>query len=863
MKQKSLLFGLLSFFVMTVFAKQVDENTAKQVAQNFLATRIDSQRLNKATNLELVYKPNAVISNQHSSNEPSTFFYVFNTGSGFVIVSGDDSVTPILGYSTQGVFDPNNLPPNVAEWLDGYKAEISYVIERNIQATGEITNEWLTLKNGSNGSSSAKTTLSVNPLMQTQWDQSPYYNALCPHDSVTGCVATAMAQVMKYWNYPATGSGFHSYNHDTYGTLSANFGSTTYQWDSMPNVLDSDNDAVATLMYHLGVSVDMDYSPEFSGAYVIENSPTPEACSEYALKTYFGYKPTLEGVERDDYTPSQWINLLKTELDEGRPILYVGFGNGGGHAFVADGYDTNNYFHFNWGWGGYYDGYFQIDALNPGDVGTGGGSGDYNYGQQAVIGVEPPADYQTYDMALYNYVTPSETPIYYGQAFSVATNIVNNGANDFDGDYCAAIFDYEYNLIDFVEIKTGLSLPGGSSYNDDLVFQNTGLFSMLPGTYLVGVFYRPTGGNWIEVSNSANYTNFITMDVINPNAIELNSEMIVSPGSILVQGESASVNLNIINEGATTFFGEYSVELYNLEGIWVQTIGTITENAGLPAGSTYGSPYLTFSTPSIDVNPGSYFLALQHNSNNTGWELTGSSYYSNPIRVTVISESLEPDMYEANNTVGESFNLPVNFSEDDATVTTLGSNCHVTSDNDFYKIVLEPDYNYTIAPRLHDSYNSGNGNTYTLDGLFSFSTDGSNWSEAYDDEMNGIITLSEGGTVYFWVAPYFAGETGTYLLDMSLTRTSTAGIGDNQTLENIKIYPNPAQDFVVIDFGGFKGELDQLNLLNVQGQTVFAVNVIDSSTTFKMPLTNLSNGIYFLRMQTDSGSLTKKIIISK
>jgi hypothetical protein len=229
------------------------------------------------------------------------------------------------------------------------------------------------------GRKNVSVSTAVSPLVQTKWDQSPYYNNLCPYDNskgertVTGCVATAMAQVMNYWEYPKKGTGFHSYNHSKYGTLNANFGSTTYDWANMPNELTSSSstvqkNAVATLMYHCGVSVDMDYnvsSEGGSGAYVISSRSPVTHCTEYALKTYFGYKTSIQGVQKADYTTTNWKNLLKAELDASRPIVYAGFGDGG-HCFVCDGYDNNDYFHFNWGWGGLYDGYFALNALIPG-----------------------------------------------------------------------------------------------------------------------------------------------------------------------------------------------------------------------------------------------------------------------------------------------------------------------------------------------------------------------------------------------------------------------------------------------------------------------------------------------------------------
>jgi hypothetical protein len=864
MKYKLLLIGLLSIFGLNTSAKQIDEKIAKQVGQNFLKTRTNSQTFKNANDFELVYKSTSNSVNSLASLQTITYFYVFNASlSGFVIVSGDDNVLPILGYSDQGLFDPNNLPQNVLKWFEGYKSEIRSIIEQNIQPTNQIVDEWQSLISGDNLNSSTKAKASVNPLMQTKWNQSPYYNALCPSNSVTGCVATAMAQIMKYWNYPATGSGFHSYNHNTYGTLSANFGSTSYQWGSMPNSVNSTNNAVATLMYQVGVSVDMDYSPQSSGAYVISASSPVTHCSEYALKTYFGYKNSLQGIQRVDYNQTQWLNLIKKELDASRPILYAGFGNGGGHCFVADGYDNSDYIHFNWGWGGSYDGYFQINALNPSGTGTGGGSGGYNSGHQAVIGIEPPTGSQTFDMALYDYITPSSSTIYYGQSFKISTNIANNGTNAFAGDYAAAIFDNSYNFVDYIQILTGYSLQAGYAYSSDLDFSTTGLFSMLPGTYYVGIFYRPTGGNWKQVANNGSYSNLVQMKVINPNDIELNSSMVLTPGITLTQGQPASVNLNIVNEGNNTFIGQYLVGLYNLDGSFAQTIGTIDENNGLQKGYTYKSPYLTFSTSSITVNPGTYLLAAQHNPNNSGWQLTGSSNFLNPIRITVIAPSLQPDQYETNNSIGESYNLPITFSGNNAIKNTTGSNCHITSDNDFYKIILPLGFNYKITPRIHDLYNSGNGNTYTLDGLFSYSTDGITWSDAYDDVMTGNIALNGGGTIYFRVAPYFAGETGTYLLSISLTRTSNLDVNHINLSDNVRLFPNPAKDVIMIDFKDFNGKVSEINMLDVRGQNLYTLNEVDQRNILPISLSNHANGVYFLQILTNKGILSKKIIISK
>lgn len=861
MKRILLLSSLLNLFSLWLFAAHVDEQTARTVGGRFLSTLATGNH-RSASGLQLVYSADA----SGTVETEITYFYVFQDEDGFVIVSGDDRSLPILAYSDQGMFDANDLPTNTRKWLEGYKGQLRQMIADDVPQTEESAEQWEMYLHGSiaGGARAA----AVSPLVDTRWNQSPYYNALCPGGSVTGCVATAMAQVMKYWDYPSTGSGFHSYNHSTYGTLSASFGNTTYQWSSMPNNVNSSNNSVATLMYHCGVSVDMDYSPQVSGAYVITAQSPVQHCSEYALKTYFGYDPSLHGEERYNYNDTQWGNLLKTELDASRPIIYAGFGSGGGHCFVCDGYDNSGFFHFNWGWGGAYDGYFSMNALNPSGTGTGGGTGGYNSGHQVLIGIKPPGGgggggNDTYDLALYNYVTPSASTIYYGQSFTVSSNILNQGQNDFNGDYGAAIFDSQGNFLDFVEILTGYSLPSGYVYNNDLVFSTTGLFSMLPGTYYVGIFYKSSSGNWIAVSDNGNYTNVTQIDVINPNSIELNSSMNVSPGTTVTQGQNVSVNLNILNNGNSNFLGTYSVDLYNLDGSYVQSIATITESNGLPPGYTYLSPYLTFSN-TISAAPGTYLLAVQHlPSGSSNWELTGSTNYQNPIYLTVQAPSLTPDQYEVNNTFNQSYTLSSSFSGNNANSNTVGSNLHTGEDNDFYGINLSSGYDYTVSARLHDSYNSGNGNTYSVDALFSYSTDGSNWSDTYDDVMPGNISVNNGGMVYFHVAPYFAGETGTYLLDINISRTAHVGIEEPEALKDIRVYPNPAVDLVTIDLSNSEGNLKAIELMSVDGKIVQSMNTNISEKLIRMPLDAVADGVYMLRLTTDKGIAIRRIVVGR
>ncbi len=311
--------------------------------------------------------------------------YVFTSQSSFVLVAGDDCVQPILGYSLTNGFDLEDIPENKAAWIREYGDVIRYAIEHQVRASSEVMQLWDGLS--TSNPNIARMVTVVNPLLQTQWNQGNPYNLLCPSNSVTGCVATAMAQVMKYWNYPSHGIGSHTYTHETYGELSADFQNTTYDWPNMTNTYNNSStntqkNAVATLMYHCGVSVNMNYSPNTSYAY-----------SEYvadAMKNAFNYSDDAQYLKRSQYDDATWISMLKADLNLGRPIQYAGRGSGGGHAFVFDGYNNNNYFHVNWGWGGYCDEYYSINNMNPGPGGIGSGNnGTYNDNQAAILGVHP------------------------------------------------------------------------------------------------------------------------------------------------------------------------------------------------------------------------------------------------------------------------------------------------------------------------------------------------------------------------------------------------------------------------------------------------------------------------------------------
>lgn len=868
MKKHYLLSLLFFATVGFLFAEDVSQKDAETVAKNFYSLTTDRP----VTGFTLATK---VVTNAQVGrpSDAKPVYYVFNVNNnGFVIVSGDDLVQPVLGYSTEGTFNTQSINPAVNKWLNGYEKQIVYVKENVHQTTDEITRQWSNYLNGVEPQSADRGSNAVNPLCQTKWNQAPYENGQCPFDNqynertVTGCVATAMAQIMKYWNYPTTGTGFHSYNEQSYGTQSANFGSATYDWAQMPNVLSSANSAVATIMYHCGVSVDMDYGVAATGgsaAYVVSSLSPVQACSEYSYKTYFGYDPaTVQGVARSNYSETNWINLMKNELDNSRPLQYAGLGPGGGHTWVCDGYDNNNFFHMNWGWAGNSDGYFSLNSLDPTSLGAGGGTGGFNNTQQAVIGIKPlngggggggggGGTVNQDGIALYAQTTVSANPVQAGSSFTVNATIANTGSTNFTGDFAAAIFNSNGVFVDFIQEFTGQTAQAGFYYNVPFTVNS---LDVVPGTYLVGIFYK-NGSNNYSLVNPGSYANPVSITVTGPaNSIQMYSNSTVAPTTPAVN-QSFTVSTQIANNGGSNFTGYLSADLFTMEGDYVTTIEEIS-NVSMQAGFYYN---VQFVTNGLNVDPGTYYIAYFSSPDATNWTLVYGGSYANPIEVTITGAPISPDQYENNNTSASAYALPVNFSGNAASVTTTGSNVHLGNDYDYYKLNLPSGTNYAISARVHDSYNSGNGNNYTNDVQFTYVVNGGAQSSTYDDVMPGNIVVNNGGTVIFFVSDYFSGTTGTYLLDLQISRGANVGINETE-VKQVNVFPNPADNTVWIDAAGIQGNYT-LEVYNQVGQKVLEnKGETNGNNLIQTDVTSLPSGIYNLQL-TAGGSIAKGKIV--
>ncbi|MPM29824.1 hypothetical protein SDC9_76365 [bioreactor metagenome] len=371
--KKSVVFFLAVFAILSslqINAQTVSEKTARNAAFNMLIMK-NPAFSGTPEILESVAVPGT------TTSAPEVFIYN-NPQGGFAIISGDKAASPVIGYSTTGSIPSSSWNANFAEWIQDAVDQIKFYRQNTTKSTNNIDEEWDYLLTGNSTSNPFHSTKAILPFLRSMWGQDGVYNDMCPEDgngeALVGCVATAMAQIIYYYQFPETGYGSHSYNAYGYGTQSVNFAASTYNYNEMAGDPQFPMPEIAELSYHCGVAVDMSYGYDGSGAYTWD---VPDA-----LTTYFRYA-SANYRSRMSYNSTTWATLMRTNLDLYRPVLYSGSGSSGGHAFVMDGYEGTNYFHFDWGWDGYANGYFYLTALNP-------AGSEFNDDHQCVESIYPP-----------------------------------------------------------------------------------------------------------------------------------------------------------------------------------------------------------------------------------------------------------------------------------------------------------------------------------------------------------------------------------------------------------------------------------------------------------------------------------------
>lgn len=354
------IFILLALGMKTM-AGNVSMKQAEKVAMNFYFER---------HNIYQGEIPREMISIQSVHTEKDaqqTYYYVFHFNpAGFVIVPADDCLVPVLGYSFEHNYVAENQPPNVQWWFQQYKDQVRFARENFLQPDKAVSRFWEKyLADNFAPAEKGVSSKAMEPLITTTWNQNWPYNYYSPPDpdgpgghALAGCVATAYAQLLYYWRYPLHGSGYHCYtptSNPQYGEQCADFENTWYRWYEMCDAPGGVNTAIAELLYHVAVAVEMNFGPSASGAMGYPEEMEP----------WFNLSTDYDSLRRDFYTDEEWVNIILDQLNQKFPVGYIGFTSNmsTGHMWVCDGYQDSSYFHMNWGWGGSSNGYYMLNNL--------------------------------------------------------------------------------------------------------------------------------------------------------------------------------------------------------------------------------------------------------------------------------------------------------------------------------------------------------------------------------------------------------------------------------------------------------------------------------------------------------------------
>ena len=424
MRRTSLFVLLLSFFsTSTVLAQSVSQEEAAAAASRFFEAQ--GKTLDRCAKVI------------DEGQEP--LLYIFNAENGFVVIAGDKSVPPVLTFSDHQPYNDSDVVPPFEMWINHYADQISRIKKLQIVQPQHVS-QWEAILSGAPVFRSGD---EVAPLMHSKWDQGEYYNYYCPRDLagdngrvVTGCVATALAQLIYYYRFPETGTGSYSYTDEHYGVQSADYSNTTYNYNAMCDVPTCINTEISKLIYHCGVGVDMHYGTDGSGMY--------NHSAARVLRTYFKYSPETEYLYRDS-TDLDWDSVIVSHLNRKMPLYYAGWSvpNINGHGFICDGYktmDSSYYFHFNFGWSGYMDNYYYTNSLFV-------GSYNFNLAQELIINAYP-------DTTQYTYPIPQ--PMTGSMTLTGMEGTFTDGNQSYD--QCPEGMDFTWNIVPDVSNLTGIAL---------------------------------------------------------------------------------------------------------------------------------------------------------------------------------------------------------------------------------------------------------------------------------------------------------------------------------------------------------------------------------------------------------------------
>lgn len=769
---KKVLSLLLS--VATIFTAQArhltPDEALSRVADPILNAQTSTMKLAPAdlSDTELVYSADI-------DSRPMAYVFSNSGGRGFMVVSADDVAVPLLGYSDNTAFDPENIPVNMKAWLDGYARQIEYAANNSVLSATPVA------------ASERAERQPVAPKLTTTWNQdAPYWND-CPtlngNRCYTGCVATAMAQVMNYHQWPEQGQGSITYSW-TYGgnrSLTCNFAEMTFEWDKMLDSYTTNSPAencaaVAQLMKACGYASKMQYTPYASG--------TTGYSAAQALVTYFNYDKSLIIQNREWYNAQDWEDLVYTELTTNGPVYYDGSGSDGGHAFVCDGYRSNGYFHFNWGWGGLSDGYFLLGALNPGSQGAGGNTSGFNMGQSIMQNLSKPKSGSSVSCIIGASCgfTTSTTSTTLGRSVSFTPVISGQGC----GFYSYSIASVS-NLA--IGVKYRNTATGAVNYMTSSYYSNISLeplhgfvafsatlpYILAAGEYILTPVYRVGSGEWQDMKTEPSYSNALIMTVTGSTATfadagaeaTIRATDIVVPESINVS-ENFVISLSLTNTGTRDFSGQIQARFLNGNGTVLAS--GYTGQTEVPAGATLRFQY-TSGISSGSLPDGVCYMAF--------YSPNLREYLNDPIKVTV--------------------STPLSLSCSQLRVSSASS---VDCNNVTVKATVTCDGRMYTGPLAFIA--SSSSEELVPVGMFLSEEMTLKAGSSESVSFSGVFEEGEVGRYYYAALAYKVGDKyeqiGTSMVRFRVSKAS--GIDDiaaDGGLSSPVIYPNPAESVAVME----------------------------------------------------------------
>jgi photosystem II stability/assembly factor-like uncharacterized protein len=888
------IFTSLLILIVTlnfVLANSVSKTEAQQIAENFYSTQVSNKN-----------EPISVSEVRTFEYGGEATMYIFSfRPNGFVIVSAENNAYPIIGYSLTNQVGNGIDNPSVIKKFELYSKQINQAKQEKAQ-NSDVKQQWENYKVGK----ATKIITAVPPLLTTTWDQSPNFNLFCPANSPTGCVATAMAQIMNYHEWPATGQGWHKYTPSSnlsYGTQYADFSAITYDWANMPDNLSdlntlTEKNAIATLMFHAGVSVDMDYDPDGSGAATTD--------AMYALTSYFKYDPsTINTYVFDASNVAAWLTRVKAELDQSRPVLYSGFTSttpASGHAWVCDGYDASDNLHINWGWGGSLNGYFAATAMTPNI------SYSFTESNSILTGITP------------NLSTPNILWVQQASAFSSASRGIQDISAVNDRVAWAVAYDgsgSNAKVKDFTRtIDGGSSWISGTINTTNTIDYSAAMISAVSDKRAWVALFGPSGGGKIVSTTDGGVTwlhqSTATFSAPNgfPNVVHFWNE---NDGFCMGDPNGGYFEIYTTTNGGTTWTrvssanipanssGEYgTVGFYAVYG---NTVWFATNKGRVYKSTDKGSIWVAYQTPITDASFELSFkdenigiIQRRNNSSTdtspiTSWKTTDGgahwtqitptgNFYQNSFMFIPGSDLLL--------STGSDFSTPaqgVSYSTDNGSSFTEYA--------DFYKnfqfLALGAASDKSIWAGGYNS-NTVSGGMWHL-GAISISADfriNKTLANQYDSTI--VFTDNSYGSPESWIWDFGDGASpqsktgvGPYTLKYTttgyktITLTITKGAEeqifvkenclnvtwpvDVETTDLDKqytVYPNPAS--VSIKINGY-----EKGIVQVYSTTgVLVMEAPNLSSNNSLNISSLNTGIYFIKIQTPNGKVvTKKLSISK